>query len=99
MIKHEGNIPAKYKEVASKDSRHVVAHSETGHHHWVDSSMAQLFTDPGDPMVCYLRVEGEADLTHARPYDTHKTLTLTKGTWQLRRQREYTPQGWRRVED
>lgn len=85
----------------------VVAHSETGHHHSVDATDGvALFTVPGDPLVCYLRLEGveHADVVHHRAWDTHDTLRLIGGgkkatIFECRRQREYVPEGWRRVED
>jgi hypothetical protein len=91
----------------AKNGSIVVAHSETGHHHSVDATDGvTLFVSPSDPLVCYLQMEGvdHADVVHHRPWDTHETLRLLgapkKTTiFAVRRQREYTPEGWRRVED
>lgn len=93
-------IPGDAKPVpAPKDGRIVVAHSETGHHHYLAAIGVEMF-QPADPMICYLRVSAElADVVHARPFDTHETIALGKGDWQIRRQREYTPEGWRQVQD
>jgi len=85
----------------------VVAHSETGHHHSIDvTDGVKLFAVPNDPLVCYLQLDGidHADVVHHRSWDTHATVRLlggagTKSTFEVRRQREYTPEGWRRVED
>lgn len=83
----------------------VVAHSETGHHHSIDSREGVQFYRSADPLTCYLSIEGAedgggcADVVHHRPTDTHETLRLPAGAWMVRRQREYTPEGWRRVED
>lgn len=80
--------------------RHVLAHSETGHHHWIKAIPgAEVWDHPTDPLVAYLRLSEATDLIHARPWDTHETLHVPAGTWEVRRQREYTPDGWRRVED
>lgn len=80
----------------------VVAHSETGHHHVVEArgdAVVSLFRGQ-DSMVCYLQIEGApADVVHHRPFDTHETVCLPPGLWEVRRQREATPEGWRRVED
>lgn len=91
-------------ETAQKVEREgdiVLAHSETGHNHSIHSDTdAYLFREPQDPLVCYLRVESDfADVVHHRPFDTHETIRLPKGIWQICRQREHTPNGWRRVED
>jgi len=82
-------------------SRLVVAHSETGHHHAIDADGVVRFA-PADPLVCYLRVEGPwADLVHERPWDTHETVRLPGGgrMYAVHRQREETPEGWRAVQD
>jgi len=82
----------------------VVAHSETGHHHTVEQAEAKLFAS-ADPFVCYLRLETPfADIVHHRPHDTHETLRLLgepKGPafFEVRRQREHTPEGLRMVQD
>jgi hypothetical protein len=82
----------------------VVAHSETGHHHTVDGAAAKLFDKATrDPMICYLQLASDhVDVVHHRPHDTHETLRLAGGAgsiYEVRRQEEYTPEGWRRVED
>ncbi len=81
------------------DSEHlVVAHSETGHHHVVAARAATLYVVSA--MMAYLRVKAEhADLEHLRSWDTHETLRLPTGDYQLLRQREGAPEGWRRVAD
>jgi hypothetical protein len=79
----------------------VVAHSETGHHHSIDDRLVKLFERAErDPMICYLQVDSFCgEVVHHRPHDTHATIGLTKGIWEVRRQREWTPEGLRRVED
>lgn len=79
----------------------VVAHSETGHHHTINAADVIHF-EVGDPFVCYLRVDGEyADVVHHRPFDTHETIRLLGGgaVYEVRRQREWTPEGERMVQD
>jgi hypothetical protein len=85
---------------ADGEGDHVLAHSETGHHHTVRADGVVMYRGPEDPFTCYLKVDGDfADVVHHRPFDTHETLRLTRGAWLVRRQREYTPSGFRRVED
>lgn len=86
-----------------RGERVTVAHSETGHHHSIDVAGVRHFVGQ-DPLICYLQLETveHADVVHHRPWDTHETLRLLGGigsVWEVRRQREYTPAGWRRVED
>jgi len=100
FIRLDDVIPGEAKPMPVKGGAHVVAHSETGHHHTVQADGVVLYEGPSDPFTCYLRVDtSHADVVHLRPFDTHETLRLGQGTWQVRRQREYTPQGFRRVED
>ena len=86
--------------VLTKEGRRVVvAHSETGHHHVAVAEKVRLY-GVGDPMVCYLASEGAyTDVVHEREHDQHEALRLPTGTWKVVRQREWAPEGWRRVED
>lgn len=82
----------------------VVAHSETGHHHVVRDPAARFFTTD-DPFVCFLSLEcPSVDVEHLRPHDTHETVRLLgepsgPSHFEVRRQREHTPEGWRMVQD
>lgn len=85
---------------------HVVAHSETGHHHTVraepsaDGTLGLCEFAPAGDMGGYLTIgPGGGLVEHHRPHDTHATLRLAPGVWRVRRAREHTPEGWRRVED
>lgn len=93
-------IPQGIPEVPPDGNRHVVAHSETGHHHTVEANGVVRYEGPGDPFTCYLQVtDAFADLVHNRPHDTHDPLRLATGTYMVRRQREYVPEGHRMVAD
>ena len=95
------NLPAGMRDVTPKDGRCVVAHSETGHDHVASGKLARLLAGQ-DPMVCYLQASDVLLIEHLRPFDTHEALSLICGpgvTWEVRRQREWAPEGWRRVED
>lgn len=90
------------------DGRVVVAHSETGHHHAIDSKAIRHFEVPNSPLVSYLQMDlgvsetGGVDVVHHRVWDTHETLRLLGNpgdVWEVRRQREWIPEGWRKVED
>ncbi len=101
MFRRISALPAGTEDTTAKDGPVICAHSETGHHHAIEFGQARLFEKlERDPLVCYLQISGEyADVVHHRPTDTHATLRLTPGCWEVIRQEEYTPQGWRRVED
>ena len=76
----------------------VVAHSETGHHHVVKDPAARLF-NTDNPLISYLRLEGPVQVDHLRDFHTHGSISLNGGCWEIRRQREHAPEGWRRVQD
>lgn len=102
ILRRVAKVPDNFKPVATDaQGRHVVTHSETGHHHWVGGETAVLYREKDEnQMVSYIEVKaGGTDLIHERPWDTHETLHIEEGVYEVRRQREYTPEGWRRVED
>lgn len=78
----------------------VLTHSESGHAHVAER--AQVF-ECDDGMTLYMRAIGKSiDIVHQRPTDTHETLRLEGQPgqlWRVRRQREWSPAGWKRVED
>jgi hypothetical protein len=65
----------------------------TGHRHRISNGEAELLERDG---VLYLRVlSPTALLTH----EEHAEITIPKGSWKIRIQREYEPEGWRPVAD
>lgn len=104
LIRRIDKLPDGVKPLAAEKGQFVVAHSETGHNHVIaEQPNVKLYTT-GDPMVSYLEVIEATDametlLEHLRGHDTHETISIPSGVFEIRRQREYTPEGWRRVED
>ena len=87
------------KALPDLSGRVIVAHSETGHHHAFPTGAAvELFTTK-NPLICYLRVSGNeaVALKHLRPFDTHESIAFNPGCYEVRRQREWTPEGWARM--
>lgn len=86
---------------ATPEGQIIVALSETSHHHSIAPGEAKLFERAQrDPMVCFLAVDGEhADVVHHRADHTHETVRLLHGLWEVKRQREWTPEGLRQVRD
>jgi len=95
-------VPDDYEPSADR----VIAHSEIGHHHVAVGDCA-VYRNAKDAMRMFIVAREPVTLEHLRPTDTHDTLRLMNdpqpGTgatvWEIRRQREITPEGWRRVED
>jgi hypothetical protein len=98
------SLPADAKEVErDNEGRLMVAHSESGHHHYIASPGARLYkTD--NPLISFLQVEADAHalLRHAKPVSDsqrHGTQELPSGLYRISIQRESTPEGWRKVAD
>lgn len=93
-------VPEGAREMAPLNGAYILAHSETGHNHVVlERPTVKLFSAT-DEFRAYLVVEDEpAELRHLRGFDTHESLRIPVGTYEVRRQREYTPQGFRRAAD
>lgn len=102
-------------KLETEGERAIVAHSETGHHHVAVASKVRFFStmDPSISYI-EADADVDIDVVHERNHDTHQTLRLvaaakTKGkksdkpakksTWRVKRQREATPAGTRRVAD
>lgn len=80
----------------------TVAHSETGHHHVVEveGRLSLVHYRSVDPLIDFLEVPpGGAEVKHLREVHRHETLKLPKGVWEVRRQREWAPEGWRPAAD
>lgn len=92
-------LPDGVVPMPSVDGRVVVAHSETGHNHVMLAERTKAYTLPGSIMDIFLAVEQGDVLEHLRPHDTHESIAFEPGIYHVRRQREYTPEGFRRVED
>lgn len=92
-------LPANAVPVKPENGYNIVAHSETGHNHVMEASKADMHSLPDSIMDLFLVVHDPVALKHLRSYDTHEPIMFEKGTYHIRRQREHTPEGWRRVED
>ena len=103
-IRRVSALPKDAKQIKAENGNYVVAHSETSHHHVIAAKDNVKVYVGNDPMVSYLEVieatdKAECLLEHLRSFDTHETIKIPAGIFEIRRQREYTPEGWRRVED
>ena len=95
------SIPDTAKAAIAENGHYIVAHSETGHHHVIEKTRAEVFEAADDSFVAFIRTLGEgAEITHNRSYDTHETIALEPNkTYEVRRQREYVPEGFRKAAD
>lgn len=87
-------IPSEATATGTKLPHLTLAEGEvTGHRHRISDGEAELFERDG---VLYLKVlSPTAILTH----EEHAQITIPQGNWEIRIQREYSPEGWRYVAD
>jgi len=99
LITKIDEIPEGLSKQDDIDGNHVLAHSETGHNHVVDAQYVDLYQPANDDFIGYVDVKGECQIIHLRSWDTHAPINLDKGKYKITRQREYTPEGYRRAAD
>ena len=94
------DLPDDAIEIGAENGEHVIAHSETGHNHIIlETPTVKMYRLPESIYEAFLVVNESADIEHKRSYDTHETLRVAPGTYQIKRQREYTAEGFRRAQD
>lgn len=94
-------LPSNVTKTEAVNSKFILAHSETGHNHTVKKQAGITFySNDNDPFIAYLVVDNTKCLVeHERGFDTHESISLKDGIYEIRRQREYTPEGFRRAQD
>lgn len=69
---------------------YIVGHSETGHHHVLEST--EPYTVTKDKLgKLWLELEAEARLVHQKSHDVHNTLTIPAGIYEVGQKTEYNP--------
>jgi hypothetical protein len=94
-------IPVSAKAAKVTGNHFILAHSETGHHHVIERAKAEVYEAADDAFVAYIHALGDgAEITHQRSFDTHEPLMLSPGqNYEVRRQREHIPEGFRAAQD
>jgi hypothetical protein len=98
FIRRIDALPDGLRKIEPENGKIIVTHSETGHHHVMDADDVEMFQGP-DLLTAFLLVRKATRLEHLRPHDTHEAIAFSPGKYEVRRQREYVPQGFRRVAD
>lgn len=98
-IRKIDKLPPNIVLVAPTNGHNIVAHSETGHSHVMAGDTVEMYHLPDSIMDCLLVVHSPTALEHLRTFDTHEPIMFEPGIYHVRRQREYIPKGFRRVED
>jgi len=95
-LRHGENLLLPVNDVTGKVTQHtayIVGHSETGHHHVLESKEKFDVIVKDDEL--YLRLFNPASLVHKKTTDKHKTLLVKPGTYKVHRKTEYDP--WNEV--
>jgi len=81
----------------AKDGKYVASHSETGHAHIIKHCEdVEFYLAANDNMKAYLVVKNDGPMIeHLRGHDTHESISFKQGIYEIRRQREASPEGWR----
>lgn len=101
LIRRIEKLPESAKELCPENGKYILAHSETGHNHVVKKQEGvKFYSNDNDPFIAYLVVDNtKCFVEHERHFDTHSPIEIPGGTFEIRRQREYTPEGFRRAQD
>ena len=94
------SIPKGANELPRDNGRVVLAYGEvTGHAHAFSSGRATMFREDGSGGGggTFLLVKGGAPA--ALRHEEHTTVKVPPGNYEVRRQREYTPERLRQVAD
>jgi hypothetical protein len=90
-------------EMKAEGNSFILAHSETGHHHVIDKNAVEIVQQTGNVPeglgILHMIVKEPTSIVHLRDNDTHEPLHLDEGKWEVRLQREFSPEGYRRVAD
>ena len=100
LIRRVESLPDCVVEIKAESGSYVLAHSETGHDHIVNEKTGvKFYQHANDNFIAYLVVDNDACVEHMRGFDTHETIGFNPGIYEIRRQREYIQEGFRRVQD
>lgn len=100
LIRRIELLPDNAVALESENGDFVLAHSETGHNHVVkEKEGVRFYQNANDNFIAYLVVDNTATVEHMRSHDTHESIMFKRGVYEIRRQREYIQEGFRRAQD
>lgn len=87
MLMPVTEVPAGYDHYATQD--YIVGHSESGHHHVLESPVDFEVISDKDRTDLYFRLFKPAQLVHQKQTDRHRTLTIPAGLYKRFHDTEY----------
>lgn len=85
-------VPVTKVSTNGKVSRHkkfIAGHSESGHHHVIESETE--FEVVQDKDNVWVRLMAPAKVVHQKTFEIHETLPLAPGLYQIKPAQEYNP--------
>lgn len=82
-------VPITNEVKGSQHNMFIIAHSETGHHHVLESKVP--FTVSEQDKQFLIELFEPAKLVHKKTVDKHKTLTVPAGKYRVITKTEYDP--------
>lgn len=77
------------KAKTEKTKSLIISHSETGHHHVIESETEIDWAKFRDQI--FFEVKTDTPLVHKKTYDKHNTITITPGIYKVIPKTEYDP--------
>lgn len=81
--------PVNKKVNGEAHTSYVIAHSESGHNHVLQSKKPFKVSESDKQFL--IELFEPATLTHLKTYDRHKDLTIPAGTYEIIHKKEYDP--------
>jgi hypothetical protein len=82
-------LPRLSKKESGKYKMYIAGHSETGHHHIVESDTEFEVVLSGEER--YMIIKDLAKLWHKKSIDIHETRILSPGIYKINEKTEYNP--------
>lgn len=75
----------------TKAKSYIIGHSETGHHHVLESNTEFEVLSGDEKHDLYLRLFEPAQVTHQKTFDVHETKIVVPGDYAIYQKTEYDP--------
>lgn len=82
-------VPVRTKVTGTEHNMFIVAHSETGHHHVLESKKPFIVNQSDKEFL--IELFEPAKLVHKKTVDKHNTLTVAPGKYKVIYKNEYDP--------
>jgi hypothetical protein len=85
-------LPKDCAPLKAERGQFIVGHSETGHHHIIDAKSGDVMVldrPPAGMRILYAILKNPTSLDHLREHDTHESIALEPGAYEIRIAREF----------